>query len=83
MRKQSETRPVREPGAHPSDDLEDDLRPEYEAGSLRGGVRGRYLAQYRSGTNLVLLAPDVAASFPTEQAVNDALRRLMQSQEAA
>jgi len=31
----------------------------------------------------VTLAPDVAAAFPTEQAVNDALRRLMQTPEAA
>ena len=67
----------------PGDDLTDDLRPEYDATSLKNGVRGKYLTQYRSSTNLVLLAPDVAASFPTEQSVNEALRRLMQLQEAA
>ncbi len=70
-------------GAEPGDDLADELRPEYDAASLKNGVRGKYLAQYRSGTNLVLLAPDVAKSFPTEQAVNEALRRLVQSQEVA
>ena len=32
---------------------------------------------------LVLLAPDVAKAFPTEEAVNESLRRLMQLQEAA
>ncbi len=65
------------------DEMQDELRPEYDASVLKNGVRGKYLAQYRAGTNLVLLAPDVAAAFPTEQAVNDALRRLMQTQEAA
>ena len=32
-------------------DLEDELRPEYDASVLKNGVRGKYLAQYRSGTN--------------------------------
>ena len=55
----------------------DDLRPEYTPSDLRQGGRGKYLKQYQSGTNLVLLAPDVAAAFPTEKAVNDALRSLI------
>ena len=38
----------------------------------------KYAAQYKDGTNLVLLAPDVAAAFPDEQAVNEALRLVMQ-----
>jgi hypothetical protein len=56
---------------------QDDLRPEYDASLIRRGVRGKYAARYRSGTNLVLLAPDVAAAFPNAQAVNDALRLLL------
>ncbi|MEZ4636815.1 MAG: hypothetical protein R2856_17985 [Caldilineaceae bacterium] len=28
--------------------------------------RGKYAEQYRAGTNLVLLAPDVAAAFPND-----------------
>ncbi len=55
----------------------DDLRPEYDASLIRRGVRGKYAARFRSGTNLVLLAPDVAAAFPDAQAVNDALRLLL------
>ena len=47
------------------------------------GGRGKHLAEYRSGTNLVLLDPDVAKAYPTAEAVNDALRRLMQSSGAA
>jgi hypothetical protein len=61
-----------------SDD--DDLRPEYDLTSLRGGVRGKNLASYRAGTNLALLAPDVRAAFPTDESVNQALRMVMQSQ---
>jgi hypothetical protein len=57
--------------------LEDELRPEYDETLLRKGVRGKYVERYRKGTNLVLLAPDVAAAFPTEEAVNEALRSLM------
>ncbi len=57
--------------------LDDELRAEYDENVLKDGVRGKYVARYRQGTNLVLLAPDVAAAFPTEQAVNDALRLLM------
>jgi hypothetical protein len=67
----------------PGDDLEDELRPEYDRSVLKNGVRGKYLTQYRSGTNLVLLDSDVAKVYPTAEAVNEALRRLMQLQEAA
>jgi hypothetical protein len=57
---------------------EDDLRPEYDASVLKGGVRGKYLERYRAGTNLALLATDVRAAFPTDEAVNQALWSLMQ-----
>jgi hypothetical protein len=62
---------------------EDDLRPEYDDSVLKGGVRGKYLERYRAGTNLALLAPDVRAAFPTDEAVNQALRSLMQGQAPA
>ena len=42
---------------------QDDLRPEYDASVLKGGVRGKYLERYRAGTNLALLAPDVEQHF--------------------
>ena len=55
--------------------MHDELRPEYDLRELlKGGVRGKYARRYRAGTNLVLLAPDVAKAFPTEHAVNEALR---------
>ena len=56
----------------------DELLPEYDMKTLlKGGVRGKYAKEYREGTNLVLLEPDVAKAFPDEKAVNDALRLVM------
>jgi hypothetical protein len=56
-------------------EMADELRPEYDLTELlEGGVRGKYVARYRAGTNLVLLDPDVAKSFPDEATVNEALR---------
>jgi len=55
----------------------DELRPEYRREDLGQGVRGKYLESHRAGTNLVLLSPDVAEAFPTEEAVNEALRSLI------
>lgn len=54
-----------------------ELRPEYRREDLGQGVRGKNLESHRSGTNLVLLSPDVAEAFPTEKEVNDALRSLI------
>jgi hypothetical protein len=55
----------------------DELRREYPPALIRAGVRGKYAARCNEGTNLVLIAPDVADAFPTEGAVNDALRMLL------
>jgi len=62
---------------------DDDLRSEYDASVLKGGIRGKYLDRYRSGTNLALLAPDIRAAFPTDEAVNRALRTVMQGPKAS
>ena len=60
-------------------EMDDELRPEYDLRKLlKGGVRGKYAERYRAGTNLVLLAPDVANAFPNDDAVNDALRLIIQ-----
>lgn len=53
------------------------MRRQYKQEDLGTAVRGKYLADYGKGTNLVLLSPDVAAAFPTADAVNDALRALV------
>jgi hypothetical protein len=49
-------------------------RAEYD---FRGGVRGKYAAAYSRGTNLVLLAPDVADHFRSATSVNRVLRRYL------
>ena len=61
-------------------DADDELLPHYDC---RGGVRGKYAARYREGTNVVVLAPDVAARFPDSAAVNRALRALAEVADAA
>jgi hypothetical protein len=54
-----------------------DMHPEYDFASMKSGVRGKHYEQYRKGTNVVLIEPDVAAAFPTEDAVNEALRGIL------
>jgi hypothetical protein len=63
---------------HKKKDKSDDSRPEYRREDLGSGLRGKYLEASGSGSNLVLLSPDVAKVFPTEEAVNEALRSLIE-----
>jgi hypothetical protein len=57
----------------------DELRAEYDLRDLlKRGVRGKYAKRYQAGTNLVLLAPDVAKVFTDDEAVNEALRLAIQ-----
>jgi len=51
-----------------------EMRKEYD---FSGGVRGKYVARYRSGTNIALLDPELAEAFPDSKSVNDALRALL------
>jgi hypothetical protein len=51
-----------------------DLLDEYD---FSKGVRGKYAKRYAEGTNVVVLAPDVAAVFKNSQSVNEALRAIM------
>ena len=60
----------------------DDLRPEYDFASMKGGVRGKYAKRTREGTNIVLLAPEVVEAFPTEDSVNEALRGVLSTTRA-
>jgi len=59
------------------DKASDELRLEYRREDLGQGIRGKYFEAYQKGTNLILLSPDVAKVFPTEEAVNEALRSLI------
>ena len=60
-------------------DVADELRPEYDLASLKGGVRGKYYARATAGTTLVLLEPDVAEAFSDGASVNQALRSYLRT----
>lgn len=60
----------------------DDMRPEYDFASMKGGVRGKYVKRVREGTNIVLLEPEVAEAFPSEASVNEALRGMLNTTRA-
>jgi len=50
------------------------MRPEYD---FSAGVRGKHHRAYQQGTNVVLLEPDLAEVFKDSEAVNHALRMLL------
>jgi hypothetical protein len=50
------------------------MRPEYD---FSKGVRGKYAREFKEGTNLIVLAPEIAEVFPNSAAVNDALLALV------
>jgi hypothetical protein len=53
---------------------DEDVRAEYPPELIKSGVRGKYAKQYREGTNVVLIDPDLHKLFPDSAAVNRALR---------
>jgi len=57
----------------------DEIRGEYD---FSGGVRGKYAKRFSKGSNVVVLAPDVAEEFRTAKAVNDALRSFREKKPA-
>ncbi|HEV7669067.1 MAG TPA: hypothetical protein VGS22_11115 [Thermoanaerobaculia bacterium] len=59
---------------HVDPELEDDLQPEYD---FSEAVQGKHYLAYREGTNVAFLDPDVAEVFTSSEAVNQALRLLL------
>ncbi len=57
----------------------DDMRDEYD---FSRGVRGKYSDRFREASNVVVLEPDVAATFDSDEAVNKALRAFLASKES-
>ena len=53
------------------------MRAEYRREDLGKGVRGKHFEEFQKGSNLVLLSPDLSKVFPTNEAVNAALRSLV------
>ncbi len=50
------------------------MRAEYE---FSAGIRGKYARRARTTGTIVMLDPDVAASYPDSRSVNRALRKLI------
>jgi len=65
------------PKQNKADDYE--LRDEYDLAKMTVVAKGRYAPERRMGKNVAVLAPDVAQAFPTDEAVNEALRLILQA----
>ena len=61
----------------------DDLRPEYDLLALGPMARGKYYRQAASGSNLILIEPELSRVFPDSQSVNRALRLLVKTAKAS
>jgi len=61
----------------------DELRPEYKRSDFGEIVRGKYANRIKEESNVVLLEPDIAQAFPNDEAVNKALRYLLEIAEAS
>lgn len=57
----------------PSTKTDDQDIPELRRDQLGRGVRGKYLAKFTRGSNVVVLRADLQKAFPTSEAVNNAL----------
>lgn len=55
----------------------DEIRAEYRRDDLGNGVRGKHLEEFKKGSNLVLLTPELSKIFPTNEVVNTALSSLV------
>ena len=55
----------------------DQMREHYDFSSLGKSVKGKYASRYKDGTNVVVIDPDLADRFPSAEAVNKALRKLL------
>jgi hypothetical protein len=55
----------------------EEMRAEYRREDLGKGVRGKHFEEFKKGSNLVLLTPELSKIFPTNEAVNSALSSLV------
>lgn len=55
----------------------EEMRAEYRREDLSKGVRGKHYEEFKKGSNLVLLTPELSKIFPTNEAVNTALSSLV------
>nr|VFK31300.1 MAG: hypothetical protein BECKMB1821G_GA0114241_108112 [Candidatus Kentron sp. MB] len=54
--------------------ISEEMRPEYDFST---SVQGKHYRAYQEGTNIVFLEPDIAEVFKDSEAVNHALRLLL------
>lgn len=64
-------------------EMADELRPEYKRSDFGEIVHGKYANRIKEEGNVVLLEPDIARAFPNDEAVNKALRYLLEIAEAS
>ena len=57
----------------------DGMRDEYDLSKMKGVVQGKYFRRASAGTNLVLIEPELAKVFPDSEAVNSALRAVVEA----
>ncbi len=62
---------------NPNDDYE--LKEDYDLSQLPIVPKGRYAPERRMGSNIAVLEPDLAQAFPNDEAVNQALRVVLQA----
>jgi hypothetical protein len=58
--------------------IQDELRSEYRREDFGAMTRGKYADRCRKTSNVVVISPEVQKAFPNAQAVNDALRGLLE-----
>ena len=56
-----------------------ELKEEYDLSQMTILPKGRFDPKRRLGNNVIVLEPDVAKAFPNDEAVNEALRLLLQA----
>ncbi|HEX7158667.1 MAG TPA: hypothetical protein VF214_06620 [Edaphobacter sp.] len=59
--------------------IEEDYEDMPSEIDFSGGVRGKYAGKIQPLNNLVLIDPELFKAFPSEEAVNDALRILLKA----
>ena len=58
----------------PNKEPDPDMLDEYD---FSGGVRGKYVDRFPTGSSVIVLDPDVAQVFTDSESVNQALRALV------
>lgn len=57
--------------------IKDEMRAEYQRSDFKALERGKLFKEVAKGTHVALIDPALAKSFPTSEAVNEALRGLL------